>query len=288
MLTTRGPTTIPLADAESFRDASVRTTLARVALALVLAGFGLATFFAARDLAHRPGVPAPSRAGGVLVLDLSTSIGPDTYQQIRRTLAGLTARGERLGVVIFSDSAYEVVPPGTPPVELAPIARFFKPHAVPQAPQPFPPRLIENPRFYDNPWTASYHGGTQISTGLDLAERILDRDRIRHGRVILMSDLNESPLDQQKLNRTLLRYGQRGVRLQIVDLSPTSTADRHLYSSLTGQSVAFAPEAPAKPRASRPSPFWLVGLALVLALFLAANEHWCRRLWWQTARGEAA
>ena len=64
---------------------------------------------------------------------------------------------EHLGVVIFSDTAYEVTPPSPDPVELAPIARFFKPHAVPVNPAPFPPRLIENPHFFDNPWSTSYN-----------------------------------------------------------------------------------------------------------------------------------
>jgi hypothetical protein len=288
MQTLRRPPSIPLSDAASFRDAATRTTAWRLALAVGLAALGLAAFLVARGLAHRPGIATAPHSGGVLVLDLSTSIGPSSYATIRHTLAGLTAAHERLGVVIFSDSAYEVVPPGTPPVELEPIAHFFKPHAVPRAPTPFPPRLIENPRFYDNPWTASYHGGTQISTGLDLAQRILQRDGIRHGRVILISDLNESALDQSKLNQILLRYGQRGTRLEIVDLSPTSSSDRRLYSQLTGQSVQLTDRPPGHAVTSRPSPLWLAGLGVALALALAVNEHWCRRLSWRPSAEEGA
>jgi Mg-chelatase subunit ChlD len=271
---------IPLADAGQLRHEGRRTTGVQVALAVALAALGLAAFLVARGLAHRPGAVSSPRAGGVLVLDLSSSVGPSSYRRIRRTLARLTERRERLGVVIFSDTAYEVLPPGTQPVELGPIARFFKPHAVPSSPTPFPPRLIENPRFYENPWSTSYHGGTQISTGLDLAQRILERNHIEHGRVILISDLNESNLDQPRLTRTLLAYAQRRTKLEVVDLS-RGDADRRLYSQLTGRSVTLTEPALPRVTSSRPSPWWLVGVGLGLALLLAVNEHWCRRLSWR-------
>jgi hypothetical protein len=280
MLKTRAQPRIPLADVGSFARETTRTTLGRLLLAVILGALGLAAFLAARDLSRAPGTLVQSRSGGIVVLDLSTSVGPSTYTQIRRTLSKLTASRERLGVVIFSDSAYEVLPPGTAPVELGPISRFFKPHAVPSTPTPFPPRLIENPRFYDNPWTSSYHGGTQISRGLGLAERILARDGIQHGRVILISDLTESALDQDRLTQTVLRMGQEGIKLEVVDLS-LGRSDRRFYSQLTGRPVDLTFQPPKRVSTPRPSPYWLVGLALALTLFLAANEYWCRRLSWR-------
>lgn len=281
MLTARRRPAIPLADASSFERQTRRTTVSRLVLAALLAALAVAAFLLARDLTQRPNIGAKPHAGGVLVLDLSTSVGPSTYTLIRSTLAKLTAQRERLGVVIFSDSAYEVLPPDTAPVELGPIARFFQPHAVPSTPRPFPPRLIENPRFYDNPWTSSYHGGTQISQGLGLAERILERDGIEHGRVILVSDLTESSLDQPRLTQTVMRYAQKGIRLEVVDLS-VGGSDRRFYSQLTGQPVTLTLQPPVPVTVSGRSPAWLVGMALALILLLAANEYWCRRLSWRT------
>jgi hypothetical protein len=283
MLTTRSQPVVPLADAAEFDAQAGRTTRSRLILAVAIAALGLAAFLLARDLGQHRGAAPRANGGGVLVLDLSTSVGPDTYTQIRRTFRQLTTRRERLGLVIFSDTAYEVIPPGIAPVELEPIARFFKPHAVPSVPTPFPPRLIENPRFYDNPWTSSYHGGTQISKGLTLAERMLRRDGIEHGRVILVSDLNESSIDRDRLTKTLLEFAQRRVKLDVVDLS-IGSSDRRLYSQLTGRPVDLTLAAPSRPSLPEPSPYWLVAAALALVLLLAGNEYWCRRLWWRRAQ----
>ena len=280
MLISRRAPTIPLADAGAFERETRRTTCFRVALAVLIGALGVAAFLLARDLGRSQTATSAERSSGVLVLDLSGSVGPSRYGQIQRTLGRLTAHKERLGVVIFSDSAYEVVPPGTPPVELGLIARFFKPHAVPSTPTPFPERLIENPRFYDNPWSSSYHGGTQVSTGLDLAQRILDRDGIKHGRVILVSDLNESALDQDKLTQTLLRYGQLGIKLEIVDLSG-SRGGLNYYSRLTGRPTSLTVAPSTRISSSRPSPYWLVTIAVALTLLLAGNEYFCRRLSWR-------
>jgi hypothetical protein len=282
MLTAHRPPTIPLVDAAAFARETRRTTVVRLALGALIGALGVTVFMLARDLSARPGPVSRSHSGGVLVLDLSTSVGPPTYKQIRRTMTKLTANRERLGVVIFSDNAYEVLPPGTAPVELAPIVRFFQPHSVPSKPTPFPPRLIENPRFYDNPWSSSFHGGTQISKGLSLAGRMLERDGIRHGRVILISDLTESELDRPQLTQTVLRFAQNGTGLQIVDLSPGSS-DRRFYSQLTGRPVKLTLSPPPRVAVSRPSPNWLVGAALALVVLLATNEFWCRRLSWRPA-----
>jgi hypothetical protein len=287
MLAVRKPRSIPLADARLLSEATTRTAVSRFVLAVVLAALGISVFLLAREFAERPGAVTTPKAGGVLVLDLSSSVGPSSYRRIRKTFDRLSARRERLGIVIFSDTAYELAPPGPEPVELGPIARFFKPHALPSTPTPFPPRLIENPRFYENPWTASYHGGTQISTGLDLAQQILERDGIENGRVILISDLNESNLDQARLTRTLLRYAEQETKLEVVDLS-RGDVDRRLYSQLTGQSVTLT-EPPLPPvTSSRPSPWWLVAVGIALVLLLAGNEYWCRRLSWQPPRAEPA
>ena len=72
-----------------------------------------------------------------------------------------TRDGGRAGLILFSDTAYQALPPGTPVTELGSFERFFR-IARPTSPglQPQPPR---------SPWTSSFSAGTRISTGLSLA-----------------------------------------------------------------------------------------------------------------------
>jgi hypothetical protein len=274
----RADQSVPLAGIARLRTAADRTIAMRlIVAAALLVGLG-ATWQAARALAQAQH-DRPPAASGVLVLDLSSSVGPATYRRIRTILADLQARHAHLGVVIFSDTAYEVVPPSPDPTDLAPIARFFKPHKIPINPSPFPPRLIENPHFFDNPWSTSYHGGTRVSRGLALARQILRRDRIRGGRVILMSDLNNSGLDQTALTHTLLLYGRERIKLEIVDLSPQRDAIP-FYENLLGRSVALTP--PHEERGvGSPFPARLVELAAALVGLLALYEAWSAPLAWR-------
>ena len=104
---------VPLPDVRVFRSAERRTRLLRIGLALAL----LATLAAAFLLAQGPRARAGTVLGGkssIVVLDLSwsTSSSPG---EIERTLRGLASSGSRIGLVVFSDVAYEMLPPGTPP-----------------------------------------------------------------------------------------------------------------------------------------------------------------------------
>ena len=88
----------------------------------------------------------------------------------RRRLQRLRRDGGDAGLVLFSDTAYQALPPGTPVAELGPFERFFR-VAPPTTPglQPQPPR---------SPWTSSFSAGTRISTGLSLALDVLQRDHV--------------------------------------------------------------------------------------------------------------
>ena len=61
------------------------------------------------------------------MLDLSTSVRPETYDLIRQQLLTISAIERRFGVVLFSDVAYEAMPPATPARELRKFVRFFRP-----------------------------------------------------------------------------------------------------------------------------------------------------------------
>ena len=60
------------------------------------------------------------------MLDLSASITADTYSRIHQTLQQLVARGGRYGLVVFSNIAYEALPPGTPASALEPIVALLR------------------------------------------------------------------------------------------------------------------------------------------------------------------
>ena len=92
---------------------------------LLLALVALVAAIVARPAHEWPSsVPAES-TNGIVVLDLSASISSDTYQRIGQTLHELSSTNGRYGLVVFSDVAYEALPPGTPAAELKPYARYF-------------------------------------------------------------------------------------------------------------------------------------------------------------------
>ena len=116
---------IPLADAPALRRPAQVTFLTRGALAAAAVGIGLAFLLGSRHPQARTIVLLPAHADTVLVLDLSASIDSDTFSGIGGTLAAFSRSDARVGLVCFSDEAYEALPPGTAAVDLAPLVRYF-------------------------------------------------------------------------------------------------------------------------------------------------------------------
>src|ERR1700674_3002253 len=155
---------VPYTGAQGLARVAARTMVARVVLAVALLDLVLAAAAAARHPQLDKQPLLPSTAGGTIVLDLSASISTDTYSRIGLTLTDLVAGGGRYGLVVFSSSAYEALPPGTPASALKPLIRYFT----------LPKQVVagEQPTFPTNPWTNSFTQGTQISKGLELARQI--------------------------------------------------------------------------------------------------------------------
>ena len=103
----------------------------------------------------------------MVVLDLSASISSDTFSRIGETLRGSPTRDGRYGLVVFSDVAYEALPPGTPASALRPLVRYF---TLPSADAPG-----ERADLPDQPVERAFSGGTRISAGLELAHRSCSR-----------------------------------------------------------------------------------------------------------------
>src|SRR3954451_20285975 len=143
---------LPLADAGSFEGAARRTRIVRLVLALALVACLAAAFLTAPGTAGRRFIPADTT--GVVVLDVSSSVKPDTYFRIEQTLATVAASRSRLGLVLFSDVAYEALPAGTPASELKPLLRFFAPPSAETA--------KTSSTDLASPWEQWFSAGTKI------------------------------------------------------------------------------------------------------------------------------
>jgi hypothetical protein len=258
---------IPTSEPRRLRHASRRTLLLRIALALgLLWVFGLAAVVArAQDVRQAPLVP--SGKTGMLVLDLSASVYEGAFGQ---TIQKLSAADERVGVVAFSDSAYELVPPGTPARELLPLLRYFGVSSTGSLPP-------------HNPWE-QFRAGTQISSGLITAHEILLREHVSNGSIVLVSDFEILPDEIQRLADVVGQLHQEGIEVRLVPLFPTPEKQARIKAILgdsailresSGDAPVRAPEARSLTHAA-PWAFVVVG-ALLVAL-LALNEGLLSRM----------
>jgi hypothetical protein len=268
---------IPLGDAATLAPVARRTAAIRFALAAVAVAAVVAAMLASRHPDTRSLVPLAGRGSTIVVVDLSASISTDTYSQIGATLSALARSGGRLGLVLFSDQAYEALPQGTPAADLGPLVRLF---TVPQQTQPgFAPTLPPNP------WTASFSGGTKISAGLTLAHTLATSGGGPPAAVVLVSDLSDDPGDLTRLGSILLAYRRDQVPVRIVGLDP-SASDLALFQRALSPAPVVTPAPPAGVAAAREHTAfpWLLALAaLVACAALAWFEAWAPRLAWRTA-----
>ncbi|HET7449713.1 MAG TPA: VWA domain-containing protein [Gaiellaceae bacterium] len=267
---------IPLADVRTLAPETRRTTAISALLAVVALVSLLAATLAARHPHTRTLVPLDATGGTIVVLDLSASISTDTFSQIGATLSTLARDDGRLGLVVFSDQAYEALPPGTPAADLAPLVRLFTPTGGGGG---FAPTLPPNP------WTSSFSGGTKISAGLTLAHTLAVANTDHPARVVLVSDLSDDPRDLRRLGSILLAYRRDHVPVRIVGLD-AAPADVALFQrALEPQPtvVQAPPSVAAAPRTRTALPWALVVCALLACGALAVVEGWAPRLEWGRA-----
>ena len=269
----RGPT-IPIATTADLAPAVRRTLLIRVVLAAVLIGLVVLAMETGRSRAAAGRGLVPGGVGGMLVLDVSRSIRPDANRTITNVLQQLIDAHARIGLVAFSDIAYELLPPGSPSAELRPLLPYF-------ASTPPKPGLDSGP---PNPWSTAFSGGTQISSGLAVAHAALTRAGQPKGPILLVSDLDTAPDDVPRVALTFNQFKAQGVPFRIVAVSPRQD-NLSLFQNLAGKG-AFA--APVKRTSSKTGdtegsgrgdiPWGLVTIGLLVLAALAVNEHWNGRL----------
>ena len=267
---------IPLADIDRLTDAARRTRRLRgVSGAACVVAVGLALVVALR---MHPTTTAflPTGTNGIVVLDVSASISDETYRRIAATLEQLARSHGRYGLVLFSDTAYQALPPGTPATELRAFERFFVvPRQTTPGSAPLPPK---------NPWASQFSAGTRISTGLRLALDVVRAHRLDRPAVVLVSDLDDDAADIEALTSTALAYRKLGIPLRVVGLAP-SAEDEQLVKRLLAEPSDLRPAPATGERRSRlegPSPTLLVVLALAGAASLALLLVLTQRLRWVT------
>jgi hypothetical protein len=257
---------VPTAERGRFRSLARRTRVVRLILLVALAAtLVLAVAVAARqDVRSAPLVPRGTT--GMLVLDLSASV----YEgAIGQTIQKLANSDERVGVVVFSDSAYELVPPGTPGRELLPLLRYFAPTASGQLPS--------------NPWQR-FSAGTQVSKGLELAGEVLRARHVKRGSIVLVSDLEILPDEVARVGVVAAQLRDAGIELRIVPLFPTPEKLARIRAILGSAQVLRGPSQDAPVRApearsvAAAAPWAFVAVSLLLVGLLAVNEGALTRL----------
>ncbi|MFZ0342787.1 MAG: vWA domain-containing protein [Gaiellaceae bacterium] len=262
-----------LGDLSQLAQPGRRTTLVRVGLALALAATLAGAVLLARSAgAGRASVLPDSSQAGVIVLDVSASVAGPPFERVGAVMRSLVSANQAMGLVMFSDVAYELLPANSPPAALQQFVRFFVPERVTK----------RAPIFGESPWS-QFSGGTRIASGLAAGLDTLRRAGVQHGSLVLMSDLNDSQSDQDALvgEAQALRRAHVSVRIVPINASPQNV---QLFAGLFGASALVGPQAfrtPSKLRAeplTASSPWALLAVGVVLVGLLAANERLNSRL----------
>jgi hypothetical protein len=245
----------------------------RALLLVALAGTFALLFGAARSAgAGRAAVFPHGSNTGVVVLDMSASISGPTYARVATTLRGIVNANQSIGLVMFSDTAYELLPPNSPPGALQQFMPFFVPDRY----------YGGTPVFLQTPWD-TFMGGTRVGAGLAMARKALRRAHVTHGAILLVSDLDDSNADQPRLELEAATLRQAKIPVRIVPLF-ASPLDRRLFGALFGADAFVDPSVfthTAKRHAASiaaPPPWTLLLLGGLLVLLLAGNERWNGRL----------
>lgn len=258
---------VPLADARRLRGAA-RRSLAVRGTAVVLVGTAVAVLAATTASAGGASREAAGGSSTIVVLDLSGSIDSSASATIIRTLRRVARGGGRAGLVLFSDSTEEAVPPTAPAGLLRDYVRLF--------------RAADPGRPFQNPWEADFSAGTQIGNGLRAARAAFARAGIHRGRVILVSDLSDSIGDLPLLRRQVAALAHGSIALQIAPVPGVEQGQLSYYERALGPG-ALTVTAPHEPHRGRTGMLLAVVLAAGAILLFGAHELRFAPLAWREA-----
>jgi Mg-chelatase subunit ChlD len=258
VLRSRRSRVLTVADAGSFGAARRRTWRLWACLAAALVAASVALAIESRAGTHTTEVLPPG-ANAVVVIDISSSTRAAS-RRIAEVLQGLTRDArQRVGLILFSDTAYEAFPPSTPAEGLKGWLQVFDRVAATR-----------------HPWSLAFSSGTVISSGLVLARRVIRRDRLRDPHVVLVTDLIDAAPDLLRLETVIAQYQRERIDLKVIAVPPDG---RNRASSVFSQfrnaafiqqaaSLTIGPERSISSGSSRGS--LLVVLLVALAGLLAA------------------
>jgi hypothetical protein len=264
---------VVVADRPRFARQRQRTELVRIGLIVAAAVIAALLFATAKHAgAGRAAVFPESADTGVITLDMSASISGPIYARVATVLRGIISANQSVGLVMFSDSAYELLPPNSPPTALEQFIPYF-----------IPARYYgSSPIFNQAPWD-TFMGGTRAARGLRMAADSLRRAGVKHGAILLVSDLDDAAADEGPLEQEAARLKQQHIPVRIVP-EFASPANKREFASLFGENAfvdprvfAHSAKKHAQPIAA-PAPWKLIGLGALLVLLLAANERFVARL----------
>lgn len=258
---------LPASEPGLLRHSARRTLVLRSLLGVGLLALLVLAVVVPRGEDVRNAPLVPSGKTGILVLDLSASTSEAAFAQ---TIQKLANADERVGVVAFSDAAYELVPPGSPGRELLPLLRFFTAVDGKQPPA-------------QNPWD-EFRAGTRVSEGLRVAGDILREEGISDGSLLLVSDFEILPDEIQRVAAQIGFLKSEGVEVRLVPLNPTPERRARMDAILGGAAVLREESAAAPVRApeahslAAAAPWAFVAVAGALVALLALNEGLLPRL----------
>jgi hypothetical protein len=270
---------IPLADAPGLAFALRRTTVIRLALGAAIVALGVFSVWRAAHLDPRPVSFLPPGSTTVVVIDQSKSIFAGSYKRLRATLLKLIDADVPIGLVAFSDTSYEMIPPGARGSDLKPMLRFYTPARE-------GPNIDPETAYPTSPWDNIFAGGTKISSGLNLAESMLTRDHVHNGTILLVSDLQTASDDQPSLAQTLVQLErQSDIQLKVVPLFALAQ-DRSFFERFVPSGNFVKPSQLGVHGSATEAgqslvgrmPWVLVIIGALLLAVLAANELFCGRL----------
>ena len=264
---------VRLADLAQLRRPAARTSLVRIGLALALTATLAGILLVARSAGSgRAAVFPQGTKTGVVALDMSASISGPVYARVATTLRGIVNANQSIGLVMFSDTAYELLPPNSPPGALLQFVPFFTPVRY----------SAGAPIFTQSPWDM-FSGGTRIASGLIAAERALHRSHVTHGAILIVSDLDDAAADIPALTAEALRLHTEHIPVRIVPLFADPVNVR-LFATMFGSKAFVSPSVFTHTATRREqavaaaAPWSLLALGVLLVLLLAGNERWNTRL----------
>jgi hypothetical protein len=264
---------VPSADLPRLHVPAQRTGAVRIVLTAALIATLVWLFVIAKSAGTGRAAVFPEGADtGVVALDMSASISGPIYARVATTLRGIVNANQSVGLIMYSDTAYELLPPNSPPGAMLQFIPFFVPLRY----------YGSTPVFGQTPWD-TFMGGTRVAAGLEMARKALRRAHVEHGAILLVSDLDDSNADQGLLETEALRLREEHIPVRIVPLF-AQPRDKRLFAALFGEDSFVDPSVfthTATRRAASiaaPQPWMLILLGGLLVLLLAGNERFNGRL----------